>query len=165
MLQSEYRDLASQYAQLVKQHFGDRLYSICFFGSTVRGEATSESDLDALVIADDLPQDLGLRFQGTAPIHEAVRGTEAYRTLRAKGRSALISEVFLSPSETRSHPPILLDIADHGTIVYDRNNFLDAELRKIRERLVELGTRKVTAKKGYYWILKPDAKPTEVVEI
>ncbi len=162
MLQSEYRELAAEYAQLVRQHFGDRLCSICFFGSAVRGGASPESDLDALIVVNDLPQDVGLRVRETAPIHEAVRRTEAYRGLRMKGRSGFISDIYLTPVETRSHPPILLDIADHGELVYDRGGVLEAELKKIRERLVELGARKVAAKKGYYWILKPDANPAAI---
>jgi hypothetical protein len=35
----------------------------------------------------------------------------------------------------------------------------------IRKKLKQLGARKVAAKKGYYWVLKPGAKPTEVVEV
>lgn len=77
----------------------------------------------------------------------------------------MISDIFLTSAEASSHPPILLDIADHGEVLYDREGFLEGELRKIRKRLRELGAQKVTTKQGYYWILKPDAKPTEVVEI
>jgi hypothetical protein len=65
----------------------------------------------------------------------------------------------------RAHPPILLDIADHGVIAYDREGFLAGVLEEIRQRLMRLGARKVTSTKGYYWILKPDAKPTEVIEV
>lgn len=131
----------------------------------VRGQASPESDLDVLVVAHGLPSDVGLRFHETAPIHEAVRMTKAYRELRAKGRSAQISDIFLTTSETAAHPPILLDVADHGLIVFDRGSFLSGELTKMRKRLGELGARKVATKKGYYWILKPDAELGEVVEI
>ncbi len=165
MLQGEYEQLSAEYVRLVKEHFGSRLHSICFFGSVPRGEASPESDTDALVIADGLPSDIGLRFQETGPIHEAIRTTEAYKTLTAHNRCGLISDIFLTPAETRAHPPILLDIADHGVVAYDREGFLEGELKKIRARLHDLGARKVDTKNGYYWILKPDAKPTEVVEI
>ena len=90
---------------------------------------------------------------------------QAYRRLRSEGRSAFISDVYLTPEEAESHPPILLDVADHGVIAYDREAFLAGVLEDIRERLKQLGARRVRARKGYYWVLKPDAKPTEVVEI
>jgi predicted nucleotidyltransferase len=165
LLQAEYRDLGEEYVQAVKAHFRDRLVSICFFGSAARGEASLESDIDVLIVAEDLPRDLGLRVRDTNSIHESVKKGQAYRRLRSEGRSAFISDIYLSPEEARSHPPILLDIVDHGVIVYDRGGFLAAVLEDIRRKLNELGARKVVAKKGYYWVLKPDAKPTEVVEI
>ena len=76
-----------------------------------------------------------------------------------------MSEIFLSRDEVKSHPPILLDLTDDGLIVYDKDDFLKSVLDEIGRRLRELGAQKVKAKKGYYWILKPDAKPSEVVEI
>ena len=164
-LQPEYRELAEEYVRLVKMHFGNRLWSISFFGSAARGEATSESDLDALVVADELPQDMGLRFRETNSIHDSLRQTEAYRRIKSLRRSATVSDILLTRQETSGHPPILLDIADHGILAFDRDGFLKEVLESIRRRLKELGARKVVAEKGYYWILKPDAKPTEVVEI
>jgi len=165
LLQAEYRDLAAEYVHRVKAHFGDRLVSICFFGSAARGEASLGSDVDVLTVADHLPKDYGLRIRETNRIHEALRMGQAYRRLRSEGRSAFISDVYLTPEEAESHPPILLDVADHGVIAYDREAFLAGVLEDIRERLKQLGARRVRARKGYYWVLKPDAKPTEVVEI
>jgi len=165
LLQPEYRDLAAEYVELVKAHFGDRLVSLCFFGSVVRGEASPDSDIDALVIADGLPRDFGSRIRDTNRIHESLKKRPAYKRLRSEGRSGLISDIYLTQDEARSHPPILLDIADHGLIVYDRSQFLAEVLREIREKLKTLGARKVLAKKGYYWVLKPDAMPNEVIEI
>jgi len=164
-LQEEYRGLADEYARLTKEFFGERLVSVCFFGSVVRGDATPESDIDVLVVADRLPPDFGFRVREASPIHERLRKSEAYRTLRAQGRSAFISPLFLSPGEVKAHPPILLDLTDEGVIVYDRDGFLEGILEDIRRRLKELGSKKVKAKKGHYWILKPDAKPGEVIEI
>jgi len=165
ILQREYEDLAEEYVRLVKKHFGSRLWSICFFGSAVRGEATSESDLDTLVVADGLPRDIGSRFRETNPIHSNLRQTEAYRKFRSLQRHGTVSDIFLTRREASEHPPILLDMADHGVLAFDRDSFLEGILESVRRKLRELGARKVLTKKGYYWVLKPDAKPTEVVEI
>jgi hypothetical protein len=101
----------------------------------------------------------------TRGVRETVGKSEASRSLRASGRSALISEVFLTPEEVRRHPPILLDMTEEGIILHDKGGFLEKELEAIRRRLRELGARKVATPKGHYWILKPDLKPGEVVEI
>jgi len=164
-IQPQYQELAEEYLRLVKMHFGHHLWSVSFFGSAVRGEATPESDLDALVVAEGLPRDIGLRFRETNPIHGSLKETEAYRKLRSLGRSGAISDIFLTRQEVLQHPPILLDIADHGVVAFDRGRFLNGVLESVRRRLTELGARKILTKKGHYWILKPDAKPTETVEI
>lgn len=164
-LHAEYRELADEYARAIKEFFGERLCSICFFGSVVRGEATPESDLDVLVVAEKLPKDLGLRVRETIPIHEALRRSEEYRKLRLQGKSAFVSDIMLTPDEVKTHPPIMLDMTEDAFIVYDKDGFLKGVLDDMRRRLNELGAKKVKARKGYFWILKPDAKPSEVVEI
>lgn len=165
MLQREYEELAKEYVRLAKMHFGSRLWSICFFGSVARGEATPESDLDALIVADGLPRDIGLRFRETNPMHNSLRRTEAYRKLRSLGRCGTVSDIFLTRQEASEHPPILLDVADHGVLAFDRDGFLKEIQESVRQRLRELGARKVPSGKGYYWVLKADAKSTEVIEV
>lgn len=90
-----------------------------------------------------------MRIKETVYIHEKLRATEAYSSLRALGRSGLI----------------LLDIVEDGIILHDKENFLRNVLLSIKESLKKLGARKIITKKGYYWILKPDIKPGEIVRI
>jgi predicted nucleotidyltransferase len=164
-LQPEYQELADEYTRAIRDFFGNRLVSVAFFGSVARGTADPESDVDVLVIAEDLPKDVGLRFRETMPVHEKIRKSKAYSVLRLKGRSGFVSDLFLTPDETMAHPPILLDACDDAFLAYDKNEFLKGVLRDISMRLKELNAKKVKASKGYYWVLKPDAKPSEVVEI
>jgi predicted nucleotidyltransferase len=164
-LQAEYVQLAEEYVRAVRDFFGNRLLSICFFGSIVRGNATPESDIDVLIVAESMPKDFGLRVRESSPIHETLRRSEKYRELRSQGRSAFVSEIFLTPGEAKSHPPILLDLTDEAFIVYDKNDFLKTVLAELKQNLKALGAKKVKARKGYYWVLKPDAKPSEVVKI
>lgn len=164
-LLSEYRELAEEYTRVVKELFGERLVSICFFGSVVTRKATPESDIDVLIIAEKLARDIGSRIEETMPVREKLRRSEAYRKLRLQGRSAFISEILLTTDEANTHPPIFLDMTEDAYIVYDKGGFFEGVLEDVRRRLKRLGAVKVKAKKGYYWILKPDAKPGEVVEI
>ena len=161
----EYRELIKEYCSAVRKHFGERLVSICVFGSVARGEATAESDTDILVVAGGLPLDVGLRTQKTNYIHTDLKKTSSYRSLRKLGKCGLISDIFLAPEEVKKHPPILLDIIEDGVLFYDKDEFLVNILESLKEKLKRLGAKKVVTKKGYYWILKPDIKPAEVVEI
>ncbi len=141
------------------------MVSICFFGSVARGEATADSDIDVLVVAKELPGDVGLRVRETAEIHKALRRSSEYRKLRQEGKSAFVSDIFLSPDEAKAHPPILLDMTEDALIAYDRNGFLKDVVQDMKRRLRDLGARKIKARKGYYWILKPDARSDEVIEV
>lgn len=81
-----YRELIKEYSMLIKEHFGKRLKAICLFGSVARGEENSESDIDILVVADGLLDDIGARVKETNHIHEKLKNTEAYIFLRKSGR-------------------------------------------------------------------------------
>ena len=161
----EYRELIEEYCSTIGDHFKDRLVSLCVFGSVARGEATPESDIDVLVVAEGLPQDIGSRIRETVDLHLRLGEGERAKRLKGLGRSASISEVIFTPAEADRHPPILLDVVDEGLILYDKGGFLEKVLNSIRERMRELGSKKVRTPKGYFWILKPDIKPGEEVRI
>lgn len=161
----EYQELIDEYCLAIKKHFDKALVSICAFGSVARGEASPQSDIDVLVVAEGLPECIIARAEETAHIHRLIKQTPAYHSLRALGRSGLVSSIFLTKSEVKSHPPILLDMLDDGIILYDRDSFLWDILNEIKDKLKELGAKKVVTKKGHYWVLKPDIKPGEVVRI
>jgi len=74
--------------------------------------------------------------------------------LRLLGRSAFVSEVFLTPEEAKPHPPpILLDLTEDAVTSYDRNDFLKNVLGDVKRRLNELGRRRMKVRNGYHWIL------------
>lgn len=164
-IQPEYKGLVKDYCTLLQQHFGERLKSVCVFGSIATGRADPESDVDVLTIAEDLPFDILERVRKTLPIHQKLKETGSYRYLRELKRCAMISPIFLTPQEAEKHPPIMLDLVDEGVLICDKGNFLADVLESIRRRLRKLNAKKVRATKGHYWILKPDLEPGEVVEI
>ena len=160
-----YKDLIKEYCKIVLSYYGSKVKSICLFGSVARGEATLESDIDMLVVIKDLPEDMGKRFDEAAQLFQKLRRTDAYKSMRKLGRSGFISDIFLTPEEVRSHPPILLDLTEEGIILYDKEDFLQKVLEEIKIRLSQLGAKKVKAKKGHYWVLKPDAQLGEEIKI
>jgi len=163
--QSLYLGLAETYLKELRAVFGERLYSACLFGSVARGTATPESDIDLLVVVADLPRDVGSRHRMMNKARMRTMGTHAYKELRSKGRSTTISEIYLTPEEVKGHPPILLDVAFDGIILHDKEDFLGKVLQEIKDRLRVLSARKVETKKGWYWVLRPDAKIGEEVRI
>ena len=63
-------------------------------------------------------------------------------------------------------PWLLLEVQDHGLILYDPQGVLANKLDAVRQRMRELGTKKVMMDDGsWYWDIKPDWKPGEVFEL
>ena len=54
---------------------------------------------------------------------------------------------------------------DYTFILYDRDGFFRRMLNRVQKRLQELGARKVYIGRMWYWDLKPDTVPGEVVEL
>ena len=74
--------------------------------------------------------------------------------------------VFFNQAELADTPWLLLDIQDHGIILHEPYAMLQHKFESVRQRLKELGSRKVVLEDGsWYWDLKPDWKPGEVIEL
>ena len=57
-------------------------------------------------------------------------------------------------------------MVEEATILYDPGGQLQKELTVVRERLSALGSRKKYLPDGnWYWVLKPDLQPGEVIEL
>jgi hypothetical protein len=159
-----YERLLAEYCSAMKEHFGERLKSICVFGSVAKGNPKPESDIDVLAVVEGLPESLDGRMAEAAEVHELVRSSEASRKVREAGRNPLISPLYFTPEELRKHPPIMLDLVEDAVILYDKG-VLREELLKLKRRMEELGSKKVQTSKGHYWILKPGLKAGEVIEL
>jgi len=59
-----------------------------------------------------------------------------------------------------------LDLTQDAIFLVDRDGFFAAKLEQVRQRMRELGTRRVYFEDGcWYWELKPGMQPGEVVEL
>ena len=142
---------------------GTDLVALALFGSVARGAAGPASDLDLYVVVWTRPISLfDQRFEWLLRIRE----TPEYQVLAAQGYRPEPMPVIHSLQELRGHPWILLDITHHGIILYDPEGILAYELDAVRARLAELGARRVALPDGrWYWDLKPDWRPGEVIEL
>jgi hypothetical protein len=85
------------------------------------------------------------------------------RQAQQKGLQTRLSPLFRTPDEIVARSPILLDMTEDAQILFDRGDFLREQLRALSLRLAELGARRVWRGNAWWWDLKPDIKPGEVV--
>ena len=159
----DFRVLIERVCFLLKKDFQDSLLSFAVFGSVAKGQANILSDIDILIVYRKSDFDPLERF---VSILRELREDETYSSLQKKGVLADPYPVFLSEEELKRHPWILLDLIEDSVIIYDKANLLKNTLEEIKERLVNLGAKKIILSDGsWYWDLKPDWKPGEVIEI
>jgi predicted nucleotidyltransferase len=145
-------------------HYGDRLVSLVVFGSVGRGVPGPESDLDVLLVVEDLPQGRPARVEDfRRHVENSLPGRTAQPGLT--GLKPEVSPVFKTPAEAEQGSPLFLDMVEDGRILFDRGGFMEGVLARLKERMRQLGSRRVWLGNAWFWDLKPDYRPGEVFEL
>lgn len=159
----DYKRLLKRFQGLLEESLGSQLIGLALFGSVARGTAEKESDIDLLVVFEGNRIEVQRIFVKTVM---KLRKTSEYQGMLENGYFPDPFPIFMNPARLKTHPWILLDIVDHGIVLLDRKEILKTEFAQLRRRLRELGSRKVLLDDGtWYWDLKPNWKPGEVIEI
>jgi predicted nucleotidyltransferase len=162
-LKEPYRSLVARLLHGLLKVFNDRLVSVVVFGSVARGDARRDSDIDLIIVVEELPKS---RFKRLELFEKAEEDAERLlEEFRGKGFNTDFSPILLTVEEARKHRPIYLDVLVDGVIIYDRNRFMESVLREVAEKLRALGAARIRVGKRWYWVLKKDYKPGEVIEV
>lgn len=155
------RDLLSGLLDALQRQLGEDLLAVALYGSVSRGQGGPTSDVDILLVYQG---ELDTVLQRFVKLLRDLRRGSAYGALREQGFFPDPSPVFFTRRQLEDHPWLLLDIAEDGIILFDRDGILRKELELVHERLESLGARKILLPNGtWYWDLKPDWKPGDVV--
>lgn len=134
----ERRDLKTLVAAFERGLHGT-LWGLVFFGSAARGEAGETSDLDILVVADDL----------------SVKFTRRMQLLRGMLPGEMRGKVSLI-AKTRAEfeagfPSYYLDIALDGIILFDRDDYMKKKLERVRSLMQTAGLTRRRTDYGFFW--------------
>lgn len=162
-LQDRYEGLLARIVQELRSLYGDRLVACAVFGSVGRGTQRDGSDIDLLVIATSLPKGRFARVDEFLPVENSL-ATELL-PVSSEGGAILINPVFKTREEAVAGSPLFLDMVDDARLLFDPQGFLRARLDRLRDRLTELGARRVWLGNAWYWELKPDLRPGEVFSL
>ena len=159
-LGSPYREILEKLVECLKREF--KLVSVVVYGSVASGTAGRDSDIDILIIAENLPNRY-LRFKMFEKAEKCVE--KDLEELRRKGFNLFLSPIIKSVEEARRITPLYLDMVEDAVILYDKNDFFQNILSRLKRRLRELGAKRVWLGKKWYWVLKKDYKFGEVINI
>ena len=159
-----YQRLLEKVLKLAEAYYKDRLISFVLFGSVARDSFRPDSDIDILIVAEPLPQGRIRR------VEEFVNNVERQleddlRELEGQGIYPFLSPIFKTPEEVKRGSPLFLDMIYDAKILFDKGGFFRRYLEGLRERLKALGAKRVFRGGGWYWILKPDYRFGERIEL
>jgi hypothetical protein len=158
-----YDDLVAAAHDACRRHYGPQLVSLAVFGSVGRGTPGPDSDIDLLVVAEQLPPGRLARSDDFTAVDRAIEPRLA--SAHQLGLHPTLSAIFKTPEEAATGSPLFLDMLDDARIVYDRDGFLRRAFDDFAARLARLGARRVWRGQSWFWDLKPNYKPGEVFEI
>jgi uncharacterized protein len=163
MLKENFRELQQRLLKEIRSFYGRRLVSVVIFGSVARETYRYNSDIDILIVAEDLPRGRMKRVKEFSQVEDQVE--PFLESLQKEGIDTYISPVFKTPGEVESGSPLFLDMVEDACILYDENDFFRRRLDRLRKRLKELGAKRIWRGSTWHWVLKPDYKPGEVIEL
>lgn len=163
MLKEVFDELLAKVLPAAQTFYGDRLVSVVVYGSVARGTMRHDSDVDVLIVARDLPRGRLNRVQEFEAVEDAV--AEDVRRAASRGITTVLAPILKTPEEVMAGSPLFLDMVEDARVLYDRNGFFAQQLARLRNRLAELGAKRVWKGNAWYWDLKPDYRHGEVFEL
>lgn len=149
-------EILQKLVEILREKFGNGLCIVALSGSVARKSATHASDIDILVVSR------ATDFRSLW--REARRHWEKkyLKILKEQNMPTFLSPIFLDEAELKDNPLILLNIIDDGIILFDEGDILEQRLQLMRERLREVGAKKIYLEGDkWYWDLKPNWRPGE----
>ena len=130
-------ELILELIDLLKQKFNQDLLAVVLFGSVVKGNFTTTSDIDVLVVCETLIKDWRARDKMTLELTEDIElkyATSIHLNLVSKDE---ISHAIDSVS------PLMLEIYEANQIIYEKDNFFTQLLNSFGRNLKSLHAIKI----------------------
>ncbi len=162
-LNQKLRELACRYSDILQEMLGEQLVSVVLFGSVARGEAGPHSDIDLFIVLEKAPYGMTHRRALLEPARKVL--TPALEELWNQDIYTDFVEIIRTREEALRFHLVYLDMTQEAVLLYDREGFMEKVLERLRKRLKDLGAQRKRLGRIWYWDLKPDIRPGEVIDL
>jgi predicted nucleotidyltransferase len=163
MLREMFAKVLSELPKICLNVYGNDLITLAVFGSVGRGTPNPFSDVDCLIVAENLPDGRLSRIRQFEPVEQGL--SFLLGELRRSGIETSLAPVLKTPAEVLKGSLLFLDMLDDARLLFDRDVFFQGYLEHLKQRLELLGAKKVNQGQRWHWVLKPDYQPGEVIEL
>lgn len=158
-----FEEILQNALKAISKLYRQNLVSVAVFGSVARGTPGPESDIDLLIVCQELPQGIRKRINDFLEVEKELE--PLLREAGKKGVHVEISPILKTIEEVKAGSWLFLDFVEEARIIYDKGSFFSTFLESLQVRLKKLGARRIKRGDRWYWVLKPDLKPGEVFEV
>jgi len=146
-----YRLLIEGFLKRLLELYPNKVISVAVFGSVARGNPTSKSDVDLLIIMKGLG--VRSRMKRYNMIVDAINAVEELRVkLTERGVYTGISPVILDLEEAKYFRPLYLDVAYDAIILYDKGGFLESLLKRVMGIVEKYGGKRIWTGRTWHWV-------------
>ena len=149
-------ETTTQFIKELQRHFKKQLVSAVLFGSVARQTVKEDSDVDLLLVIQNLPKGRLARRQLLEPFFEA---------RSKKGCNTIFNCHLKTPKEAEKIIVLYYDFPTDAKILHDTKNFFKKIIEKVARHIQKTGAIRKKWGKFYYWDLKPGAKATDTFDI
>lgn len=164
VLREKFEETIEKVVSACKAVYGPELVTVAVYGSVGRGTPNPYSDIDLLIVASELPHGRLARARQFEEVERRVQ-TWLERMRKDHGIHTCLSPVIKTPEEVLKGSWLFLDMIDDARILFDKNGFFADYLRRLVERLRDMGAQKIFEGQRWHWVLKPDYRPGEVFDL
>lgn len=160
MIREKFDELISLIFEKAKEYYKENLISFVVFGSCGRGTPTNESDIDILIVLNEIKLN---RLKRMEEFYQNIEKKieDKIKNLKNYSIDTFISPIIRSKDEVLYGSPLYIEMLRGVKIVFDKDNFFSNYLKNLNEKLKEL---KYINKNGY-WVYKERVNKQEGVEI
>ena len=162
-MHATYDALLADLVSACRRHYGNDLLAVAVYGSVGRGVPRPDSDVDLLIVAAGLVDRHALRVRDFRAVEEEL--ADRLDAAAAVGLHPELSPVLMTPAELERGSMLLLDMTEDARILLDPAGCLAGALDRLRDRLRELGSKRIWLGNAWYWDLKPDYRPGDVFDL
>ncbi len=130
-----------------------------------RGDWDGDSDIDLLIVLREFGKSRRDVLRDMNDLRGEMRESREYRECVSAGQYPILEIYPVESDDAGRFRRMYLDALTEGIVVFEREGFLTDLIRRFKERLKEMGARRIEIPmKGHYWVLG-ELEAGEVLEL